>query len=251
MSTNITDVIFAPYFTKDREFSQHDSSNNGRGGCKPNDFSLIAPWYESVKRNNVRAVIFHNELSDQFVEKYSTENISFYMWDRYNRPSYNDERFYAYESYLINHSEIERVMCTDLFDVVVQNNPFGFMDLHPGENNLFVGSEAITRSNAVWMRNKCMEMHYPCSRENFSESYILFNAGIFGGSKNLVMSLIHKIIVEFSCKTGMQFNANMPVFNRCIETMVNDREMNIITGYPLHNVFRSNVANSSVYIKHK
>ena len=70
------DYIFTTYFTKNRNFSQHDCS---KGGCKPNNFQVMKKWYESVWRLQLNAVIFHNELSCGFMNKYETKNIKFVL----------------------------------------------------------------------------------------------------------------------------------------------------------------------------
>ena len=50
-------------------------------------------------------------------------------------------------------------------------------------------------------------------------------------------------------KIDQKFNTNMPVFNYCLERQLN--KFKVFTGYPLHNIFKSNRAQEGIYIKHK
>ena len=241
----MVDVIFASYFTKNINFHQHDSSNNGKGGSLPDDFNQIKSWYQSIQKLNLNAVIFHNELTQDFIQKYSTKQISFSYWESKNRLSYNDERFYCYLNYLKEHKDIERVFCTDLYDVIFYNNPFLLMT-DKKDYSLFVGSESPSKSSAQWMIRKCKEMNYKTSRNNFSSSP-LYNAGIIGGNRKIIIGLFESMTEEMK-SVSQQFNSNMPVFNYCVEKL---NDVKIFTGYPLHNVFKSNRVTDGVYIKHK
>lgn len=242
----MADIILAPYFTKDIKFHQHDSSNKGKGGSLPNSYNQIRSWYESVIKIGAKACIFHNELSDEYISKYQTENIKFVRWSEEHRPSYNDERFYAYLDFLEKNSDISRVMCTDLYDVIFYKNPFELMDIFP-QHNIFSGSETTTEYSSKWMIRKCKLMNYPRSRNGFSTQQLIYNAGIVGGKRENILQLFRSIIKNFK-RVDLQFNANMPVYNYCLEKL---ESANILTGFPLHNVFNSNKVLDGTYIKHK
>jgi hypothetical protein len=202
-------------------------------------------WYESVKSVGASAVIFHNELSEEFMDQYKTPNISFFKWSKEHRPSYNDERFYAYFEYLTVNKNIDRIMCTDMYDVIFYRNPFHLMDRHP-EYDTFVGSELVGKHSASWMIRKCKEMNYPTSRNDYSSPF-MFNAGIIGGTRERMLQLFQTMIDEFK-HVSKKYNANMPVFNHSLEKLP---FLKIYTGHPLHNVFNSNRVSDTTYIKHK
>lgn len=241
----MNDVIFSPYFTKDLNYHQHDSSHRGKGGSKPDDFKLIESWYRSVIDLNLQAVIFHNELSKSFVTALSTDRISFKRHTEIHRPSYNDERFWAYLAYLKNHEEIENVFCTDIFDVVFLKNPFELVRKHP-EYALFCGSEPINVYSSKWMRVKCKGMNFPLAREGYMPGGTLYNAGIIGGPRVNLINFFKRMIHEMS-RIDSRHNSNMPVFNWCLD----QTKWPIYTGHPLHNRFGSHEADSHTYIKHK
>lgn len=244
----INDYILAPYFTKKNNFSQHDSSyKKGVGGSVADDFNLIKGWYDGVHKLGLHAVIFHNECSKEFVEKYTTDKIKFYFWDIENRPSYNDNRFYGYLKWIDEQKRgsINRILCTDLYDVEILRNPFEFMDASPN-CDLFCGEEIITKGSSSWMIKKSVEMEYPTAKNNYSIGNILYNAGIIGGKVNSIRKLFVFMLEDFS-NILPQYNANMCVFNKCVERL----NYKVCSGSPFHNVFRSNVVDKFTYIKHK
>ena len=235
----MNEIIMAPYFTRRIGFSQHDSS----GGAKPNDFNLIKSWYETVWKLSVNAVIFHNELSNEFIKKYTTKYISFVRYDKVHRPSYNDERFYCYRDYLERNKNINRIICTDLFDVKFLKNPF---ELFSMGYDLYVGSEEKSHPSSYgwkWVNKKLKEQKL----KQLSKDDTMFNAGICGGDRKKFIKLLDMMIEIFE-ETPSRFNANMPVYNDCLRRL---KSWKIFTGFPLHNIFESNKVLKGVYIKHK
>lgn len=250
MSTNL---VLAPYFTRASSYSQHDSSNGGKGGCRADDYELMKPWYESVLRLGLHARIFHNELSLKFINDYETDNVKFIYWPGTNRPSYNDERFYAYYSYLSQKGGVNQVFLTDLFDVEFLMNPFDLMsekEVETEQWHIFSGSERINTYNRDWLKSKCKMMSYPTARDNYQIGRVLFNAGIIGGKVKWVMKLLDDMIGEMN-RINQSHNSNMPVYNFCVERRIVERHWKVFCGYPLHNVFNSFTADNGTYIRHK
>ena len=241
----MVDVIFGPYLTKRIKYHQHDSSNGGKGGAKPDDYNQMKNWYESIKKFNLNAVVVHNENSQAFVEKYTTDKIVFFNWDKKHRPSYNDERFYAYHEYIVRHPKIQRVFFTDLYDVRFFGNPFKLMDLKP-DCGLFFGEEAMSKSSSKWMVRKCREMKLQLIKGSYSPGQIIYNAGIIGGHREHILKFLVDMEAVFK-NIHPRFNANMPVFNLCADRTASK----IFSGHPLHNKFRSNKVPEGIYIKHK
>jgi len=243
-------LIFAPYFTKNIGFHQHDSSNNGKGGAKPDNYPLISGWVETnLKYSRLEpefgSVIFHNECSQKFITDHSNTCISFCEWGKSHRPSYNDERFYAYRKYLLKHPEVSHVFCTDLFDVILLGNPFQLIEQKP-EYDLFIGDEKMSKYSSKWMVRKCREMKLPLIKNKYTPGETIYNAGIVGGSREKMLELFERMIDKFS-RIPEKFNANMPVFNLCVEEM----GCKVFSGYPLNNPFRTKKWEPGTYIKHK
>ena len=116
--------IFTSWFSGDNGFAQHDHTER----CVANDFSLIEKFYKSIEINNIKCIIFHNELSKKFTDKYKTNNISFVQKKIQYRKSYNDERFFVYLDELKSKEKnIEKVIFTDCFDVMIHKTPFNLI----------------------------------------------------------------------------------------------------------------------------
>eukprot|EP00124_Ichthyophonus_hoferi_P001100 Ihof_evm1s51 gene=Ihof_evmTU1s51 len=112
-------VVFACYFSRKKDPQ--------RGSMLGSDnFDYIEKWYESVKKLELEAVIFHDGLSPDFIASYSTSTITF-MRVNLGERSTNDERFFFYRDYLADHLEITAVVMTDISDVVFRMNPFELM----------------------------------------------------------------------------------------------------------------------------
>ncbi len=94
---------------------------------RPNDFSLMQVWYESLIRTGCEGVIFHDELSPSFVARWTHSQVQFQR--RLKTPrSVNDERYLCYLEWLEAHQEVERIYLLDLFDVEFFKDPFLLMD---------------------------------------------------------------------------------------------------------------------------
>lgn len=247
--TVVANVVLAPYFTKRLGYSQHDSSHNGKGGSKPDDYSLMRGWYESVRKLGLEARIFHNEMSDEFVDENETEKVKFVYYDELRRPSYNDNRFYAYHEWLKKNDGVLWVLCTDLFDVKILMNPFKMMAEY-SNYTLFTGSEKLNPYSGKWMRQKCRAMELEMARSEYKPGNVLYNAGIIGGKREDLMVLFQKMMAVMD-GIELKHNANMPVYNYCIDRIEKENGWRIFTGYPLHNEFGSNKADTGVHVMHK
>ena len=111
-------IILSTYFT-----SKEDPQRGGNWKC--NDFSIIKDWYQSIKKLNLNAIIFHDHCSDRFINKYSTERISFV----YHKPIKDimNARYRCYYDYLYRHF-YKKIYCTDISDVVIMKDPFPLIE---------------------------------------------------------------------------------------------------------------------------
>ena len=86
------DIIFTTYFT-----SQKNPQPNEYGeytNVPKNDINYIFPWYMSVQFLKLNAVVIHDELSQEFIERFENSNLQFVRYQP-KKYSLNDERFYA------------------------------------------------------------------------------------------------------------------------------------------------------------
>ena len=231
MPSGNKDYIFTSYFT-----SKHDPQRSVT--TEKNDFKYIGHWYSSIKAHNMKAVVFHDGLSAEFMQRIKQDyaDIEFAYWDLAGRTT-NDARFLAYLSYLDQHPEIERIQCTDISDVVFQQNPFHLMTLLG--RHLYIGQdlEGVEHFQDNGWIQKVTES---CGVHSFPDFYrvkqyqYLYNAGMIGGDRSIMMNLLHKLKDAFD-NTPPVHNCNMAVVNYVVHKYFDDI---VFTGFPFNNFFK-------------
>ena len=241
------DYIFTTYFT-----SMVDPQR-GRGR-KPDQFQYMRNWYESVNLLGLRAVVFHDNLSPQFVHKLTNENVSFIRVSSLRNRSTNDARFYLYLSYLQTHPEVRRVFLTDISDVVFQRNPFELVDLLG--DWLYIGTDINyfpDLDSMPWMATRLIKCFGKWSVKQGSVRRVLkmrtvFNAGVIGGQRAKMLAALQHITQTLD-HTPHEHNCNMPAVNYAIHLHFHDV---VFTGFPLTSHFlQHQVSPKGVYIIHK
>jgi hypothetical protein len=211
----------------------------------------MAHWYTSIKRLGLKGIIFHDELTDSFVKKYTTENISFektFLGDL----STNDERFFIYYEYLKNN-KYENVFLTDLSDVWFKKDPFEIID---DKYKLWVGSEQEKIDEKKWIVRRFEKIYGKLFAEMMKG--ILYNAGIIGGSYSNIFKFLGAMTNQMNnlkankkdiLEKYHDISFNMAAFNKVLYKQYNKSE--IFTGEPLHSPFKSYLKGGDYYIFHK
>lgn len=231
-------IIFTTYFTS-RKNPQRDKF------VAKNAIGYMKSFYDSINELKLDCVIFHDELSDSFIDKYSTEKIKFNKVDmnKYNRSSLNDLRFYYYLDYINEHPDIEKVFMTDISDVVVNINPFDYIT----DDNLYIGLDRDRTLEHYFMKDKIIKAYGCFSRYECIKSNKTLNAGIIGGNITTIKFFLKELINEFRFANKV-VNANMPSVNYVAYKFFDEK---ITTGYPLCSKFCANEIRKDVYFKHK
>eukprot|EP00854_Cymbomonas_tetramitiformis_P009500 gene9500-11254_t len=157
--------------------------------------------YESVVRLELRAVIFHDGLGDDFTSNYTTPLITFIQVRLSTGLSGVDERWFVYHHYLRQHNYRYALM-TDISDVILDKNPFDFMESTAHQNDLWVGSEKMAGqlSGSRWMVNK-----YNKCYGGLIDQGVVYNCGIVGGKREHLIRLFEH--VECEMRTMAKFRA--------------------------------------------
>lgn len=243
------DIVFTSYFT-----STEDSQRNRR--MKPNRFEYMKVWTLSLRQLKMKAVVFHDGLDAGFQHRLSQfySNITFEYVESLHQRSTNDARFYAYLNYLERHTDIDRVLLTDVSDVRFQFNPFELMLLLG--NWLYIGTDIDifpTMRTMQWIHKRLRGCfgNYTTDRGDLNQLMELdtvYNAGTIGGTRNTILAALSRI-VEYLNLTPTQLNCNMPAVNYAVHKHFFDR---VFTGYPLNSRFlRRQASPKGVYIIHK
>jgi hypothetical protein len=219
------------------------------------NFDYIKDWYNSIIKNELKAIVFHNTFSEETVIKYSNENITFTRieYEGYLNP--NVYRYFVYKKYLEeNLNNIDNIFITDISDVVVLQNPFKSELFKNNNNNIFCGDEE-TILNSEWMIKH--NEHLRNNIENFGNyeykfsNHKLLNCGIIGGDVNTMISLIDDICkihesVTISNKT--KYTCDMGVFNYVVRSKYNNI---ILYGNPVNTRFKYYENNFNCWFQHK
>lgn len=198
--SDLTRPILTSYFTSCPD-------PQGKAVIRPDDFEMMRPWAESIRRNRLTGVVFHDELSEDFVDRHQSEWLRFVRVPPSKSLSLNDYRFLVWRDWLCVN-RIDAVFFSDLFDVVVNRDPFSIFESlgrplmlshqgsRIGETGYFVKNFTRVYGDGIGELMGLLEL----------------NAGVWGGAYGDVMRFLVLMATEFE-KPSCPFNANMPVFN--------------------------------------
>ena len=126
-------VILTSYLTKKKHPNHAEDEDvvgrNASGFVDNNNFNYIKKWYESLVGLKLNGVVFHDDLSDDFVDKYTNEYIEFQKVED-SKWSNNDYRFYCWKDYL-QDKDYDWVFHNDVSDVVVVQDPAKLINDNP------------------------------------------------------------------------------------------------------------------------
>lgn len=208
------------------------------------DFERIQIWYDSLLKVGCSGVIFHDNLSDWFIKKWTRPEITFIHYELVTPRSMNDERYYCYLQYLQATPDIKRVFLLDLFDVEFFSNPFDLMD--DSSYDIYCGGDTGEYNDRM-NRDKMVATF----SEPFYESEIKLHAGTCGGTRSNIEKLLTLMTRTFDDLTAKEIlgNVNMAVYNKCVYDLFDKNR--IMWGNPLNSRFKAYEANGNFAIRHK
>lgn len=193
------------------------------------NFSSIERFYKSIQKHNLECIIFHDNYSNEFIDKYQTDKILFY---RVNTPIRNaiDSRWSIYEEYLKNDKNIKYLFCLDITDIEVIKNPF--KDIK--RDKIYCGSEPSINGTNDWMIDRYNQIKDYISYDNYKNNQVL-NAGIVGGEKTIIQNLITQMSRYLDKTMTPEISIDMNIFNHVIYSNFVDK---FITGHKIHSRWR-------------
>lgn len=259
---NFENLIVTTYFSNDK------GNYKGRSVLN-NNIDYISPWYNSILKLKLNGVIFHDGLSNDFINKYTTDKINFlYVDSEEFSYSKNDYRFLIYYNFLKYNKNIKNIFMTDGNDVIIKNNPFSYINDNNkkyNKNFYYVCSEFrrklkdnnFTKFNFNRINKYIKNPNKKFKIETFEKNQdnILFNAGILGGNRNNMLYFLRLMKEKFNKtfryipKKFHDRNINMIVFNYVIYDIIGPE--NAITGHPLHSLFTRYEKRNDVIFSHK
>jgi hypothetical protein len=212
-------------------------------------YNYIKEWYDSIITLNLKAIIFHDNLNDEFIVKYTTTNINFIKVEQKSLNAV-DYRWVIYSEFLkYNKNKYDNILFTDISDVIFLKNPFEFIEKN--KENIFIGSEeSILENEWLLVRNKYFYNIIPDFKEYENTYYDiqLKNCGIVGGNINIVSEFIDDMSDLLLNGNVEEDTVDMSITNYLIHTKYKDKH---IFGYPLNTKFNFDEFDYNCYIKHK
>ncbi len=207
-------------------------------------FAYMKNFYTSVKYNNLNVMIFHDGLSLEFTDKYSTETIKFQKVVPDMDYSTNDFRYITYLEFL-KRSKYEYVFFSDISDVIFLNNPFDHMNKY-SQNDLFVAHDIGQFNYKSWQVSKC----YGNSASKWETKDVMYNAGAWGGKTSSVECILKCTRSEF-IRLKHRGNCNMPVLNWCLHHHRGCRHLTIDKEVKFINAFRQDCLGNYIVVHNK
>ena len=245
LSIHKKNAIFTTYFTEILD-PQHPFY------FKSNSFSLLNPFVKGATKLGLNIVIFHNALSEDFQHrvKQNYENIEFVASDIKGKRSPNDQRFYLYYDYLLSNPIMDHIILTDMRDIQFFNDPFEMMEVMGDQ--LYFGldipwfADASSQPYTHNVLSVCYGTEEAASIAAKSHPFI--NAGVIGGSRPTMLSVLHKTI-ELLNKAPKQANCNMASVTIGFHRYFGHK---LFGGYPIQSGFKAEMPGpQGVAIKHK
>jgi hypothetical protein len=195
------------------------------------NFDYIKTFYDSIVNYDLNCIIFYDFLSNDFIDKYETDKISFIKFnhDDYFTNSGNDTRNLVYLKHL-NHNLYDNIIISDINGIEFLSNPFE--DLN--EDRVYV---ATSRRKTVkgkvrdlthdWFKQYAIRAYGNFDLfEKFKNNYSL-TCKFFGGNYNIILEILTEFENEFY-KVDLNHNTNYAVFNYIMYSKFHDR---MIKGY--------------------
>jgi hypothetical protein len=234
----MSSVILTSYFSKKTHPNDpNDKHVIGRmddGRVSQNSIEYIKNWYDSVKNLNLEARIFCDNLSEDFIEKYTTDKIKFIKVETTDY-SNNDWRFFCYRNFL-EENVFDSVFLTDSSDVIVVKNPELIISEYP-QYDIFVCKDSLKLNEFPYLN-----LHRQVDWENFvyfamyERILDLINMGVIGSSYNNMILFLNKFC-ETRIKLGNpSFNSDMWTGQYVFRHLLADKK--ILIGEPLTSVFK-------------
>jgi hypothetical protein len=230
-----SDVIMACHITGVHDVNRNTTLDN-------DNYELVRDWAESVAKQQLQGIIFHNNFTLETCEKFKNEYISFIQIKYNHQFNPNVYRYFVYKDFLQDHIQyFKNIFVTDITDVTLVNNPF--IDSYFIENPtaIFCGDEPKTLNND-WMKD-----HSTNLRNNISDyaeyeskfgSETLLNCGVMGSKAPIFFDFIKRLCaIHESANSANQtaFTGDMGAFNYLARNQFNSQ---LIHGAPVNTVFK-------------
>lgn len=246
-------LVLTSYFSRKKHpNAPGDAHVVGRtpdGTVASNEISYIRPWYESMKKLKINGVVFHDALTDDFVDLYSTDLISFEKVGDFEY-SNNDFRFFCFDKYLQSNTSFDCVFHADASDVTIVKDPATLIKDNP-DVDYFACKDSIKlfQFNYMWAHEK----YNFDDRVQFLLNYNtwdLINMGVVGGRYDDMKNFYRRFCEVRQAMGDPEFNSDMWLCQYLLRSQFQNK--NFIMGDPVCSEFKKfQNDRKDVYFIHK
>lgn len=247
-------LILSSYFSKKPHPNDpNDSDVIGRGAdgyVASSDIKYIEGWYNSAISTNTDIVIFHDELNDDFISKYSTEKIKF-IHVVPNEYSNNDFRFFCFYDYLNSLTKTpDCVFHTDASDVIIVKDPISLVNENPNID-YFTCKDSIKLADFPYLKiHKRIGWDDTLMFMLNQNDWDLINMGVIGGNFENMLKFYKTFVKIREELQNPHFNADMWICQYLLRSQLQPCELMI--GDPVCSEFKKyQNKRKDVYFIHK
>lgn len=207
------EVVFTSYYTyqidPQRKYKQSSDS-----------IEYIHNLYATATHFHIHTVIFHDSLTQEFVDRFTNDYVSFQkvMLDPKGFTT-NDFRFFPYLDY-VKQETPDTIMMVDASDVFFNSNPFDYIKEHEGpKNQLFMSEDKTKFFWRSWRVPQCyggdVAKKWPGGRNSYHAPQ-MYSAGVWGGKGPAVECILKCVTEQLKGPLYSKGNCNMPAVNYCV-----------------------------------
>jgi len=229
------------------------------GHVKANNANYCSPWIQSLSNFDVVPVIFHDNLTEGFVNRQLelSNKVKFVKVD-IGPYSNNDQRFFYYKEFIekVGTQNVKNVFTTDLWDVLCKKDP-SKLDIEDGKLFFCEDNPLLNKYNFNGVKFDTVHKSENWTNLNtiLSKNFKLLNAGVIGGNAHTFYNFLeifteirkkshHSKLVRSRCKN----NINMFLVNYIARNFFTSVE----SGYPFCSDYKQyQTYRDDVYFCHK
>ena len=184
-----------------------------------NNYDYIKEYYESILKHNLDATIIVDDMSINFMKKFTTDKINFYnVKPKNNKMLIHDERFYYFLKMVKYYKNTEYFLISDISDVIIINNPEKILCL--SKDKLYVCKENENIDLNKWFSNYLDKINFYKYYKSLFNNKLLLNCGGIFGHRTLIIKLLKRMIIImrkiYSENKNLEIPLDMFVFNYII-----------------------------------
>ena len=198
--------------------------------CNGHDY--FDRFIRTAMNHKADIVIIHNCIGDHLISKYkiACPSCHFAKYSPVNNRIAHDQRMYMLYDYLLNNPDIGNLVTGDIHDVVFDNDPFKIM---AKLGDYYYTSYDIPFIQYIGVFRWLPGMFRRCfpnfkNEEEVFKLYGVFNSGIMGGSRHIMLALLSRIMLYLDI-ASLRAVCDMTGANAAFHLHDYDR---IYSGYP-------------------